>query len=33
LIPAAAALGVFVLFGLIFRPGKDRNDSAATLGP
>jgi nucleoside transporter len=29
-IPAAAALGIFVVFGLVFRPGAQRKDSAAT---
>ena len=27
-IPAAAALGIFVVFGLVFRPGRDRTGSA-----
>jgi hypothetical protein len=28
-IPAAAALGIFLLFGLVFRPGKDLKIAAA----
>jgi MFS family permease len=27
-IPAAAALAIFVVFGLVFRPGADRKDNA-----
>jgi hypothetical protein len=29
LIPAAAALVIFVLFGLVFRPGADRKNTKA----
>ena len=31
LIPAAAALVIFVLFGLVFRPGADRKNTAAAI--
>ena len=30
-IPAAAALAIFVLFGLVFRPGADRKNTAAAI--
>ncbi len=29
-IPAAAALGIFVVFGLVFRPGRDRTGERST---